>query len=164
MALMLSMGASFTFCTGVFENKTPVQNVNEAPIDNISAIEALRAIGKANNGKLPLDLTERCVKVELVEEDPCEQYTDLDANAWYAESVHFALVNGLFVGFGDGTFRPEAALSRAMVATVLYRQAGSPAVTGTSTFPDLKDDWYADAVAWAQEAKVVIGDDKGPTF
>lgn len=96
-----------------------------------------------------------------VEEDPCEQYTDLDANAWYAESVHFALVNGLFVGFGDGTFRPEAALSRAMVATVLYRQAGSPAVTGTSTFPDLKDDWYADAVAWAQEAKVVIGDDKG---
>lgn len=145
----------------VFENKTPVQNVNEAPVDNISAIEALRAIGKANNGKLPLDLTERCVKVELVEEDPCEQYTDLDANAWYAESVHFALVNGLFVGFGDGTFRPEAALSRAMVATVLYRQAGSPAVTGTSTFPDLKDDWYADAVAWAQEAKVVIGDDKG---
>lgn len=96
-----------------------------------------------------------------VEEDPCEQYTDLDANAWYAESVHFALVNGLFVGYGDGTFRPEAALSRAMVATVLYRQAGSPAVTGTSTFPDLKDDWYADAVAWAQEAKVVIGDDKG---
>lgn len=145
----------------VFENKTPVQNVNEAPIDNISAIEALRAIGKANNGKLPLDLTERCVKVELVEEDPCEQYTDLDANAWYAESVHFALVNGLFVGYGDGTFRPEAALSRAMVATVLYRQAGSPAVTGSSTFPDLKDDWYADAVAWAQEAKVVIGDDKG---
>lgn len=145
----------------VFENKTPVQNVNEAPVDNISAIEALRAIGKANNGKLPLDLTERCVKVELVEEDPCEQYTDLDANAWYAESVHFALVNGLFVGYGDGTFRPEAALSRAMVATVLYRQAGSPAVTGSSTFPDLKDDWYADAVAWAQEAKVVIGDDKG---
>lgn len=96
-----------------------------------------------------------------VEEDPCEQYTDLDANAWYTESVHFALVNGLFVGFGDGTFRPEAALSRAMVATVLYRQAGSPAVTGSSTFPDLKDDWYADAVAWAQEAKVVIGDDKG---
>lgn len=48
-----------------------------------------------------------------------------------------------------------------MVATVLYRQAGSPAVTGSSTFPDLKDDWYADAVAWAQEAKVVIGDDKG---
>lgn len=96
-----------------------------------------------------------------VEEDPCEQYTDLDANAWYAESVHFALVNGLFVGFGDGTFRPEAALSRAMVATVLYRQAGSPAVTGSSTFPDLTDDWYADAVAWAQEAKVVIGDDKG---
>lgn len=96
-----------------------------------------------------------------VEEDPCEQYTDLDANAWYAESVHFALVNGLFVGYGDGTFRPEAALSRAMVATVLYRQAGSPAVTGSSTFPDLKDDWYADAVAWAQEAKVVIGDDKG---
>lgn len=96
-----------------------------------------------------------------VEEDPCEQYTDLDANAWYAESVHFALVNGLFVGYGDGTFRPEAALSRAMVATVLYRQAGSPAVTGTSTFPDLTEDWYADAVAWAQEAKVVIGDDKG---
>lgn len=47
-----------------FEKKTPVQDVNEAPIDNLSAIEALRRIGKDNGGVLPLDLNERCVKEE----------------------------------------------------------------------------------------------------
>ena len=140
----------------VFENKTPVQDVNEAPIDNISAIEALRRIGKENGGKLPLDLTERCVKL-----DPRENYTDLDPNAWYYESIRFALDNRLLLGYGDGTLRPNATLSRAMVATILYRQAGSPAVTGKSTFPDVIDGWYSDAVVWAQEVKVVLGDDKG---
>ena len=145
----------------VFENKTPVQDVNEAPIDNISAIEALRAEGKANGGKLALDLTERCVKVEVQEEDPCWSYSDLDLFAWYAESVHYVLVNGLMNGYGDYTFQPDTTLSRAMVVTVLYRQAGSPEVTGTTTFPDVTEDWYKDAVVWAQENKIALGDDKG---
>ena len=145
----------------VFENKTPVQDVNEAPIDNVSAIEALRAEGKANGGKLALDLTERCVKVEVQEEDPCLSYSDLDLFAWYAESVHYVLVNGLMNGYGDYTFQPDTTLSRAMVVTVLYRQAGSPEVTGTSTFPDVTEDWYKDAVVWAQENKIALGDEKG---
>lgn len=149
----------------VFENKTPVQDVNEAPIDNISAIAALREIGKKNNGKLPLDLTERCIKVENTDpepvEDPCEKYTDLDEKAWYADSVHYVLVNNLYNGYPDKTFRPETTLSRAMVVTVLYRLAGEPTVTGTTTFPDLTGDWYKDAVVWAQENKIALGDDTG---
>lgn len=145
----------------VFENKTPVQDVNEAPIDNVSAIEALRAEGKANGGKLALDLTERCVKVEVQEEDPCGSYSDLDLSAWYAESVHYVLVNGLMIDYSNYTFQPDTTLSRAMVVTVLYRQAGSPEVTGTTTFPDINGDWYKDAVVWAQENKIALGDDTG---
>lgn len=140
----------------VFENKTPVQDVNEAPIDNLSAIAALREIGKANEGKLPLDLTERCVKA-----DPCEDYTDLDPEAWYADSVHYVLVNGLYNGYPDKTFRPDTTLSRSMVVTILYRLEGEPEVTGTATFPDLTQDWYKDAVIWAQENKIALGDDTG---
>ncbi len=97
----------------------------------------------------------------IAKPDPREDYTDLDPNAWYFESIRFALENRLLLGYGDGTLRPNATLSRAMVATILYRQAGSPAVTGKSTFPDVVDGWYSDAVVWAQEAKVVLGDNKG---
>ena len=48
-----------------------------------------------------------------------------------------------------------------MVVTVLYRLAGEPTVTGTTNFPDLTEDWYKDAVVWAQENKIALGDDTG---
>lgn len=48
----------------VFEGKTPVQDINAAPIDNQAAIESLKAISAAYEGRIPLDLTERCYEVE----------------------------------------------------------------------------------------------------
>ncbi len=45
-----------------------------------------------------------------------------------------------------------------MVATVLYRMAGSPAVTSTSPFTDVPaGKWYSNAVAWAAANGVVKG-------
>jgi flavodoxin len=45
-----------------------------------------------------------------------------------------------------------------MLAVVLYRIAGSPAVTGTDDFIDTADGaWYADAVLWASQQGLVGG-------
>ena len=49
-----------------------------------------------------------------------------------------------------------------MVATVLYRLAGKPAVSAKSTFSDLQEGlWYTDAVNWAAAAGVVNGYEDG---
>jgi hypothetical protein len=49
-------------------------------------------------------------------------------------------------------------MTRAMVVTVLYRLAGEPDVSGTSTFSDVSaNTWYTKAVAWAQEQGIAEG-------
>lgn len=53
-------------------------------------------------------------------------------------------------------------MTRAMLATTLYRAAGSPAVTGTDAFPDTQDGaWYSDAVLWAAQTGIIRGYDDG---
>ncbi|MBR7032852.1 MAG: S-layer homology domain-containing protein, partial [Clostridia bacterium] len=55
-------------------------------------------------------------------------------------------------------FDPTGALTRGMVATVLWRREGSPASTAPSGFTDVPAGaWYADAVAWAKQTGVVNG-------
>ena len=89
---------------------------------------------------------------------PSRAFSDLDAGAWYHEAVDFALWAGLMNGYSDGTFRPGGTVSRAMLAQILYNQAGKPAVTGGKTFSDVAPGaWYAPAVAWAAQRGIVSG-------
>ncbi len=83
----------------------------------------------------------------------------VDCNdAWYHEAVDYVAAWGLMNGVAPNEFAPNATLTRGMVVTVLYRQAGSPTVSELSTFTDVSADaWYAKAVAWAQDMGVVNG-------
>lgn len=84
-------------------------------------------------------------------------YTDAAKGAWYYDAVVFAYEKGLMSGMGDNTFAPNQQLSRAMIAQILYRLESTPATTGTS-FTDVQDgQWYADAVTWAVQNKIVSG-------
>ena len=65
--------------------------------------------------------------------------------------------HGLFNGLSVTTFAPDAAMTRAMIVTVLWRYTGSPQ-GGTAPFSDVKDgSWYAEAVAWANQNRIVNG-------
>ena len=88
-----------------------------------------------------------------------EDFKDLPANAWYKESVGYALANGLMNGTGDGIFQPDGALTRAMLVTILYRSAGEPSVDGLKNpFQDVADgQWYTKAVVWAADKGIVNG-------
>ena len=74
-------------------------------------------------------------------------YTDVDANAWYAEAVAYAAENKLMQGTGGGKFSPDEATNLAMVVTILHRDAGTPAASGAA--PAGASGWYTDAAAWA---------------
>ena len=76
-------------------------------------------------------------------------YTDVSPYAWYAEAVEYVTVQGLMNGVGEGKFAPSAAVTRAMVWTVLARMDGEDtASTGL---------WYAKAQQWAMETGVSDG-------
>ena len=54
-------------------------------------------------------------------------------------------------------FSPNAVTSRGMVVTMLYRIEGEPTVYTSSSFKDLTQSWYKDAVAWAAANGIVNG-------
>lgn len=84
-------------------------------------------------------------------------FIDVSTEAWFYPYVISASRLGLVNGYEDNTFRPFGSLTRAEAVTLLYRAAGSPAVTGRATFTDLDGQWYQDAICWAQQNKVVNG-------
>lgn len=61
-------------------------------------------------------------------------FSDTSPTAWYAPHVDFVYENGIMNGMTAATFAPNKAMTRAMVATVLYRVAGSPAAAGKPPF------------------------------
>lgn len=78
-------------------------------------------------------------------------------DTWY-QAVKYVYDNKLMEGTSATTFDPEGQLTRAMLATVLYRMAESPKVEGAPEFTDTHADaWYADAVAWASRTQVLRG-------
>ena len=85
-------------------------------------------------------------------------FSDVPDSAWYAKAVRYVSERGLMNGTGEGKFSPDEPFTRAQLATVLYRMAGSPPVTGEDSFTDTEAGaWYSDAVLWASRSGVVNG-------
>ena len=57
--LVCTSSYSGTLAGGVFENKTPVYPISEAPIDNVTIIELLREEASENNGLISVDTSAR---------------------------------------------------------------------------------------------------------
>ncbi|MCD8016739.1 MAG: S-layer homology domain-containing protein [Oscillospiraceae bacterium] len=55
--------------------------------------------------------------------EAAETFSDVDANAYYAAPVAWAVANGITNGTSDTTFSPDSACTRAQVVTFLYRYA-----------------------------------------
>lgn len=88
---------------------------------------------------------------------PSEAFADVNTGAWYHEALDYVLEEGLMKGVSDSCFDPEGTLTRAMLATILYRMSGESS-TGTHPFTDVAAGvWYAEAVAWAYERQIVNG-------
>lgn len=86
-------------------------------------------------------------------------FTDVPVDAWYYNDVYYVYKHGLMNGTSETTFSPNSTMTRGMVATVLYRINGSPAVKDMANpFKDVKPDmYYTDAVTWAYCCGVIKG-------
>ena len=87
-----------------------------------------------------------------------ERFADINKDGGYADSVRWAVENGLMYGVSEDEFAPDNDTTRAMAVTMLWRMAGMPDAAAKSLFTDVNDDmWYADAAAWAVSIGVVKG-------
>ena len=85
-------------------------------------------------------------------------FTDVYKSDWFFNDVKTATDEGIFAGYSDGSFRPNARMSRAMFAQVLYRLEGEPWGEGDIPFMDVAPDaWYYKAVCWAYATGIVNG-------
>ena len=85
-------------------------------------------------------------------------YTDVRSSDWFYEDIEFVHKEGLMKGLSETIFAPGDTLDRAMLATVLHRMGGGPAVTYKPTFADVPEgEWYSDAVIWASDNGIVEG-------
>lgn len=94
-------------------------------------------------------------------------FTDIAEGQWYTDAVNWAAEQGVVNGYPDGTFRPEAPITRQEMATMLYRLAKAEKVEEDklASFPDAASvaDWAKDAMNWAVSTEIVNGsthDDK----
>ena len=64
-------------------------------------------------------------------------FTDVPADATYAQAVAWCYEKGLMQGTSATEFSPDSTLTRAMVVTVLYRAEQEPTVEWSDTFSDV---------------------------
>ena len=94
-------------------------------------------------------------------------FADVPADAWYAEAVRWAAAQHVVEGCGDGTFRPDAEITREQLAAILYRlaQAKGQGFTGAWQFkldqPDASavSGWADEAMHWCVMNEIINGKD-----
>ena len=112
---------------------------------------------KINDGTYEFVMPSGSVTVKAEFEMIPPPFEDTSDQAWYYEAVHYVYYHKIMTGTGSGEFSPNATLSRAMVAQILYNLEGQPTMTGEGTFVDAAEHWAADAIAWAKQTGVVAG-------
>jgi uncharacterized repeat protein (TIGR02543 family) len=102
--------------------------------------------------------TENTKPVEPMPTEWENPFADVKTGDWFYGDVEYAYENGLFEGTDANTFEPNTSMSRAMLVTVLWRVAESPAASGNSQFTDVSDGaYYAEAVKWAAANGMISG-------
>jgi len=77
---------------------------------------------------------------------------------WAREAIEFVHGHGIMLGVSDTLFAPDAVLTRAMMATILWRLEGEPTTAFTPVFSDVPAGrWYSEAIVWASEQDIVRG-------
>ena len=90
--------------------------------------------------------------------DDSNSFSDVPANAYFADAVEWAVNKGITNGLSDTMFGPYESCTRAQIVTFLWRAAGSPEPKTASSFTDVPASaYYAKAVAWAIENGITNG-------
>ena len=89
-------------------------------------------------------------------------YTDVHETDWFYAPVADISAKEWMTGTSGSAFAPADSLSRAQLAVILYRMAGSPETAYEYCFPDVSDgQFYSEATTWAYDNGVISGYNDG---
>ncbi|MCI7180686.1 MAG: S-layer homology domain-containing protein [Schaedlerella sp.] len=118
---------------------------------NIKALWPGEAVVTAKAGDKSADIKVTVYGVEKI-------YDDVNKGDWYYDASNWTYINDVMSGYGNGIFGASDTLARAQFAVILYRIAGGPEVEFENRFPDVtENDWFADAVIWANDNTIITG-------
>ncbi|MDD7249144.1 MAG: S-layer homology domain-containing protein, partial [Oscillospiraceae bacterium] len=85
-------------------------------------------------------------------------FSDVSADKWYNNAVSTLCNMGVIGGYADGTFRPDAPISRAEFAKIAVSFTQNNGSTTYNYFTDVKTtDWFAPYVTAAKDAGLIEG-------
>lgn len=95
-------------------------------------------------------------------------FSDVASGKYYANAVAWASSGGIVNGFEDGSFRPDGAITREQLATILYRYAADKSwvtveAANLSAYIDVAQisPYAVQAMGWANAAGLITGTDWG---
>ena len=71
------------------------------------------------------------------------RFTDVPDSFWASKEIAWAVDKGVVNGTSATTFSPNDKTLRGQMTAILYRYAGEPAVSGASSFSDVKASIYS---------------------
>ena len=86
-------------------------------------------------------------------------FTDVKEGDWFYDAVAYTYANDIFNGTTDTTFEPDLAITRGMMVALIARieKVSDAAITAASFTDVAQNEYYAAAIDWATENKIVQG-------
>lgn len=87
-------------------------------------------------------------------------FRDVPPQHSFFNQINWLAASGITSGYGDGTFRPSTRVTRAQMASFLYRRAGRPSVTlpSRSPYPDVAtSNGHYRAIVWMERQDITSG-------
>ena len=123
-----------------------VGNGTYIPNDNVTRAQFVTMINKA------LGLSDEIETGNI-------EFTDVHHGAWYYEDVVKAATNGYVTGYDNGTFKPDAPISREQAATMISKAFGLSEAAEKAGFLDTNriSNWARDFVNVVSEKGYLVG-------
>ena len=89
---------------------------------------------------------------------PSQAFSDVSASYWGYQAISSLSSKSIISGYPNGTFKPDASITRAEFATMLVKALGLNTAGTTGQFTDVTaDDWYYNSVNTAVYSGLVSG-------
>ncbi|MDO5142561.1 MAG: S-layer homology domain-containing protein, partial [Eubacteriales bacterium] len=120
------------------------------------------SVTKTDDGKYTFTMPDGKVDIQASFQPaaaPAARFTDVAQGAFYADAVQWAVAQNITTGTSATTFSPDDACTRGQIVTLLWRAAGCPAPSKTTTaLTDVDpNSYYGRAVLWALEQGITTG-------
>ena len=117
----------------------------QVDLQNATSSTLISVGNQLNPARVSGSVTLRSAQVPAPMTGP-SQFSDL-SNHWGAAFIQGLVTRGLILGFPDGTFKPEASITRAEYAAIIAKTFDLPRQrgTGTGVFADVATDFWANS-------------------